>query len=94
MSCCGQKRQASRNLNTGISHKENKGDKSQSKETPLSQQNVVFRYLGNQSLSIKGISGNKTYHFSVKTPEILVFAEDVALMRGYSALTELKAQKV
>ena len=60
----------------------------------LSRKSAVFRYTGNQSLSVKSISGNQKYYFSVDTRELLVCVEDRAVMRGYSELTELKKNSI
>jgi hypothetical protein len=91
MGCCGQKRQAL-NYSSGTLQNESANDEKYLIESSISQQSAVFRYTGNQSLTVKGISGNNKYYFSAAIPELLVQAEDTALMRGYSELIELKKQ--
>ena len=90
MGCCGQKRQALNYSGSNDLQNESVNDEANINESFISQQSAVFRYTGNQSISVKSISGNKKYYFSAAMPDLLVQAEDTALMRGYSELIELR----
>ena len=91
MNCCGKKRQElhSSNVNPRLQHADN-ARVTIGESDHLSQNIATFRYIGNQSLRIKSVFDHRVYNFSVYEPELTVMAEDVAMMRGYSDLVEMK----
>jgi hypothetical protein len=44
-------------------------------------------------LEVDGIFGRRLYKFSKEMPELMIMAEDVAIMRGYPQLIELKSSE-
>jgi len=96
MSCCGKKRQAISSWPSGSStetdERESEGS-ILSVESNGSRETTVFRYTGSSSVEVDGIFGRRVYKFSKGMPELVIMAEDVALMRGYPELIELKRLK-
>ncbi len=91
MSCCGKKRQElnSFDVNPRLQYANTaKGYNPENKS--FLQNNVTFRYTGNRSLRVKSVFNHRVYDFSSSDTELIVMAEDVAMMRGYSELIELK----
>ena len=93
MSCCGKKRQG---LNS-FSSEPNKRVGMDGTETPISagrstaaKTGARFRYTGIGSLEVEGTLSRRVYRFSMETPELMVVAEDVAVLSGYSELVEMK----
>lgn len=97
MNCCGKKRQAlaaswtPRNQETNESA--GKGSTSPV-ESNDRQTTARFRYTGSGSLEVDSIFGRRVYRFSAGVPELGIVPEDVAVMRGYSELIELKQKEV
>jgi hypothetical protein len=93
MSCCGKKRQALNSLSSGPTKKVDEGGGEG--PIPLGRSNATqasarFRYTGITSLEVEGVLNHRVYSFSTRTPELTVLTEDVAIMRGYRELVELK----
>ena len=93
MSCCEKKRQGLNSLSSGPSKKVGVDGE----EAPVSvggsaaaQTGARFRYTGIGSLEVDGTLSRRVYRFSTGTPELMVVAEDVAVLRGYSELVEVK----
>lgn len=93
MSCCGKKRQALNSLSSAPTKKVGEGGD----EGPIpfarsnaAQTSARFRYIGITSLEVEGMLNRRVYRFSRGTPELTVLSEDVAIMRGYSELVELR----
>ena len=93
MSCCGRKRQALNSLSSAPTKKVDDGGG----EVPMpvgrsdvAQTSVRFRYNGISALEVAGMLNRRVYRFSKGNPELTVLAEDLAIMRGYSELLELK----
>ncbi len=96
MNCCGKKRQALASAFSTANRTVNEGDGKAAPEPAVSDHTpttAVFRYSGASALEISGIFGRRLYKFSAAVPELVVMAEDVAIMRGYSELIELKRQR-
>jgi len=49
-----------------------------------------FRYTGSSYLEVEGVFRHRLYKFSKRTPELVIMAEDVTVMRAYPELIELK----
>jgi len=92
MSCCGSKRQALYVPNLPAAGQDAVGGERTSNRNTRNPvlTGTKFRYTGNQSLYVKGISNRRGYAFSASTPELMVSAEDAALLRGYPELIEVK----
>jgi len=58
-----------------------------------SRTTAIFRYTGTSDLEVEGVFGHRVYKFSKRAPELVIMADDVALMRGYPELVELKRSK-
>ena len=91
MGCCGQKRQA---LGFSYSELQNAGHKEE-QESIRFQSNgasttTTFRYTCRSKLEVEGIFRQRVYKFSKRTPELAIMSEDVAVMRAYPDLVELK----
>ena len=95
MSCCGKKRQALNSLTSAPTKKVGEGG--DERPIPFARSNAAqtsaarFRYTGITSLEVEGMLNRRVYRFSRGTPELTVLTEDVAIMRGYRELVELRA---
>jgi hypothetical protein len=78
MSCCGKKR-AEWRRETVVSSRH---EKQESIEPANDKQrsSKVFEYTGGQSLSLRGVSSGKTYHFRFPGDQIEVAYEDAFAM--------------
>ena len=93
MSCCGQKRQAFRSSDSVAQRirNEEEGDASTAYlESDHPRAAAIFRYTGSSYLRAEGILRQRVYEFSARTPELVIMPEDVAVMRAYPELVELK----
>lgn len=90
MNCCGNKRNSLRFIadnNPVMKHQSSQFI--HNKETVnSSRENKLFRYTGTGSLEINSFLNRKVYQFSASNPNLIVFAEDVAMLRGYPELIE------
>jgi hypothetical protein len=94
MSCCGKKRQALNASKSGAPRPDAIADtrRMHANNSASPQTGVEFRYTGNRSLDVKGVFNRRIYRFSVDNPECAASSEDVALLRGYSELMEIKSK--
>jgi hypothetical protein len=96
MNCCGKKRQA---LTSSFSDPPKTINESQGEDSTVSVESngsrttALFRYTGRSSLEVDGIFRHRVYKFSKGIPELVIMAEDVAVMRGYPELIELKDER-
>ncbi len=51
---------------------------------------VQFRYTGEAAITIRGFGDKHTYYFSGHAPILTVATEDVAVMRAYVELKEVR----
>ncbi len=92
MGCCGDKRRA---LSVSYSKPHTNGNDLGSQETVsprkgTTHSDALFRYTGNGVLDVKVSFSKNTYHFTQSTRELAVSGEDVAMLRGYPELVEIK----
>jgi len=90
MSCCGKKRQAIASSISAPENTINGEDGEGSMVSNGSRTTAKFRYTGSSYLEVDGIFGHRVYKFSKRAPELVIMADDVAIMRGYPELVELK----
>jgi len=90
MGCCGKRRQALASSFNDLQTTLSPVDDARPNASVQVDGTAMFRYTGNSSLEVEGIFGHRAYKFSRKDQELLIAAEDVALLRGYSDLIELK----
>lgn len=93
MSCCGKKRQEITSSYSGAGRARSQ----RLVEEPIvslapqrSRVAATFRYTGSSYLEVEGIFRHRLYRFSKATPEVVIMAEDVTVMRAYPELIELK----
>jgi hypothetical protein len=91
MGCCGQKRQAILLSPTGLSTETNERVAEGAADSNGPRSKGLFRYTGSSSLEVEGIFGRRVYKFSKEMPEQMIMVEDVAIMRAYPQLIELKS---
>ncbi len=94
MSCCGKKRESLNMINARTITKTHpnfiRTNSARTRHADFIPSDAVFRYTGTNSLVIRGFSNQRLYHFTVGNPELSVFAEDVAVVRAYPELVEIK----
>ncbi len=83
MSCCGKRRQSATSIKEAIPIVNN--------NTNSSSPSVMFRYIGNWSLRVRGTASKKLYYFSTKTPTLPVTIEDAQALRNYPELQEVSS---